>query len=166
MARRPNCLRAVAGWVLFAGGLLNGGVPGELRPLAGHGVSDCRRPARPDRGEESITGKSLGTDVEQQKLTLPIIFLLGRSSARQAGTPAEDPVCGRTATNGRPCVRTWPRAKLWTIPKNAAGLRHPRPCGVELPAAVAMLHHSGNTDGPGCPPAELVQRVFSLQFPG
>jgi octaprenyl-diphosphate synthase len=31
-------------------------------------------------GEERTTGKSLGTDVEQQKLTLPLIRLLGRAS--------------------------------------------------------------------------------------
>src|SRR5207302_728862 len=31
-------------------------------------------------GEERTTGKSLGTDVEQQKLTLPLIRLLGRVS--------------------------------------------------------------------------------------
>ncbi len=30
-------------------------------------------------GEESVTGKSLGTDVEQQKLTLPLIHLLNRA---------------------------------------------------------------------------------------
>jgi octaprenyl-diphosphate synthase len=36
-------------------------------------------------GEEKVTGKSLGTDVEQQKLTLPLIRLLERAPAAQAG---------------------------------------------------------------------------------
>jgi len=36
-------------------------------------------------GEERITGKSLGTDLEQQKLTLPLIRLLGRMSPDEAG---------------------------------------------------------------------------------
>src|SRR5262249_25288331 len=31
-------------------------------------------------GEERTTGKSLGTDLDQQKLTLPLIYLLGRAS--------------------------------------------------------------------------------------
>jgi octaprenyl-diphosphate synthase len=31
-------------------------------------------------GEERATGKSLGTDLEQQKMTLPLIHLLGRSA--------------------------------------------------------------------------------------
>ena len=35
-------------------------------------------------GEESVTGKSLGTDVEQQKLTLPLIHLLNRAPATLA----------------------------------------------------------------------------------
>jgi octaprenyl-diphosphate synthase len=35
-------------------------------------------------GEERITGKSLGTDVEQQKLTLPLIRLLEGASAEMA----------------------------------------------------------------------------------
>jgi len=34
-------------------------------------------------GEERATGKSLGTDVEQQKLTLPLIHLLGHASVEQ-----------------------------------------------------------------------------------
>ncbi|MHB1426355.1 MAG: polyprenyl synthetase family protein [Gemmataceae bacterium] len=33
-------------------------------------------------GEEKTTGKSLGTDVEQQKLTLPLIFLLSQCDKR------------------------------------------------------------------------------------
>jgi octaprenyl-diphosphate synthase len=33
-------------------------------------------------GEEKTTGKSLGTDVEQQKLTLPLIYLLSRGDKR------------------------------------------------------------------------------------
>ncbi len=36
-------------------------------------------------GEERRTGKSLGTDLDQQKLTLPLIRLLGRTSAEGAG---------------------------------------------------------------------------------
>jgi octaprenyl-diphosphate synthase len=32
-------------------------------------------------GEEQTTGKSLGTDVEQQKMTLPLIRLLSHASA-------------------------------------------------------------------------------------
>jgi octaprenyl-diphosphate synthase len=36
-------------------------------------------------GEERTTGKSLGTDVEQQKLTLPLIRLLGRAPAEVQG---------------------------------------------------------------------------------
>jgi octaprenyl-diphosphate synthase len=35
-------------------------------------------------GEEETTGKSLGTDLEQQKLTLPLIRLLTRASAEDA----------------------------------------------------------------------------------
>lgn len=35
-------------------------------------------------GQEQRTGKSLGTDLEQRKLTLPLIHLLHRSSAEQA----------------------------------------------------------------------------------
>ncbi len=35
-------------------------------------------------GEERTAGKSLGTDVEQQKLTLPLIRLLGHAPAEQA----------------------------------------------------------------------------------
>jgi octaprenyl-diphosphate synthase len=35
-------------------------------------------------GEERTTGKSLGTDLEQQKLTLPLIHLLGEVSPEQA----------------------------------------------------------------------------------
>jgi octaprenyl-diphosphate synthase len=35
-------------------------------------------------GEESTTGKSLGTDVEQQKLTLPLIYLLAQAPPEQA----------------------------------------------------------------------------------
>src|SRR5262249_35275736 len=34
-------------------------------------------------GQEDTTGKSLGTDLEQQKMTLPLIRLLSRSSAAQ-----------------------------------------------------------------------------------
>jgi len=36
-------------------------------------------------GEERTTGKSLGTDLEQQKMTLPLIRLLGAASAPTAG---------------------------------------------------------------------------------
>jgi octaprenyl-diphosphate synthase len=36
-------------------------------------------------GDESVTGKSLGTDLEQQKLTLPLIRLLAEAPAEQAG---------------------------------------------------------------------------------
>jgi octaprenyl-diphosphate synthase len=36
-------------------------------------------------GEERTTGKSLGTDVEQQKLTLPLIHLLNQAPAAVAG---------------------------------------------------------------------------------
>jgi octaprenyl-diphosphate synthase len=36
-------------------------------------------------GEERTTGKSLGTDLAQQKLTLPLIHLLARAPARVAG---------------------------------------------------------------------------------
>lgn len=36
-------------------------------------------------GEERATGKSLGTDVEQQKLTLPLIRLLAKASPERAG---------------------------------------------------------------------------------
>jgi octaprenyl-diphosphate synthase len=35
-------------------------------------------------GEEKTTGKSLGTDLEQQKLTLPVIYLLQNAPAEQA----------------------------------------------------------------------------------
>src|SRR5207302_417091 len=35
-------------------------------------------------GEERCTGKSLGTDVEQQKLTLPLLRLLHESPAERA----------------------------------------------------------------------------------
>ena len=35
-------------------------------------------------GEERVTGKSLGTDLEKQKLTLPIIHLLRESKAADA----------------------------------------------------------------------------------
>jgi octaprenyl-diphosphate synthase len=35
-------------------------------------------------GQERITGKSLGTDVDQQKLTLPVIRLLAQASAAEA----------------------------------------------------------------------------------
>jgi octaprenyl-diphosphate synthase len=35
-------------------------------------------------GEERITGKSLGTDLEQQKLTLPLIHLLGQAGEESA----------------------------------------------------------------------------------
>jgi octaprenyl-diphosphate synthase len=37
-------------------------------------------------GEERSAGKSLGTDLEQQKLTLPIIYLLQQSSAEKAAS--------------------------------------------------------------------------------
>src|SRR5262245_64023207 len=36
-------------------------------------------------GEERITGKSLGTDAELQKMTLPLIRLLRRSEPARAG---------------------------------------------------------------------------------
>jgi octaprenyl-diphosphate synthase len=36
-------------------------------------------------GEESVTGKSLGTDLEQQKLTLPLIRLFQNGSSEQSG---------------------------------------------------------------------------------
>src|SRR5262249_4788563 len=36
-------------------------------------------------GEESVTGKSLGSDLEQQKLTLPLIRLFQRGSSEQSG---------------------------------------------------------------------------------
>ncbi len=36
-------------------------------------------------GHEQATGKSLGTDLELQKLTLPVIFLLNHASAEQRG---------------------------------------------------------------------------------
>src|SRR5207302_4773414 len=36
-------------------------------------------------GEERTAGKSLGTDLEQQKLTLPLIRLLGQAPLEQAG---------------------------------------------------------------------------------
>jgi octaprenyl-diphosphate synthase len=35
-------------------------------------------------GEETLAGKSLGTDLEQQKLTLPLIYLLQNAPAEQA----------------------------------------------------------------------------------
>ena len=34
-------------------------------------------------GEERVTGKSLGTDLEKQKLTLPVIYLLRLRRARR-----------------------------------------------------------------------------------
>jgi octaprenyl-diphosphate synthase len=37
-------------------------------------------------GREAATGKTLGTDLQQQKLTLPLIYLLSRVSAEQAAT--------------------------------------------------------------------------------
>jgi octaprenyl-diphosphate synthase len=36
-------------------------------------------------GEERTTGKSLGTDLEQQKLTLPLIRLLKQATSEEAG---------------------------------------------------------------------------------
>ena len=45
-------------------------------------------------GEERVTGKSLGTDLEKQKLTLPVIQLLERGRSRGRG---DDP---------RPALRT------------------------------------------------------------
>ena len=37
-------------------------------------------------GEERVTGKSLGTDLEKQKLTLPVIYLLRLVEAQDAAT--------------------------------------------------------------------------------
>ena len=42
-------------------------------------------------GDERCTGKSLGTDIEQQKLTLPLIRLLRKVAARYPAPLAPDP---------------------------------------------------------------------------
>ena len=61
---------------------------GPFRPQPGHRLPDRRRHARPGRRRGSM-GKSLGTDLEKQKPTLPLIRLLAESAPLRAGEIVE-----------------------------------------------------------------------------
>ena len=72
------------------GALFSGMTPGVVEALArfGRGLGSAFQIADDLLdlvGEERTTGKSLGTDLEQQKLTLPLIRLLGRLPGDEAG---------------------------------------------------------------------------------
>jgi octaprenyl-diphosphate synthase len=67
-------------------------------------------------GSENKTGKSLGTDLQQQKLTLPLIHLLARSAPRQAHEIRE--------LLAHPDGQT--RERLLPLLKNAGALQYAR----------------------------------------
>ena len=75
----------------------------ELRPQPRPGLPDRRRPARPGWREDTA-GKTLGTDLAQQKLTLPVIHSLHRlpraeaDALRSAILSGGDGLCLRVLT--------------------------------------------------------------------
>jgi octaprenyl-diphosphate synthase len=56
-------------------------------------------------GEERTTGKSLGTDVEQQKLTLPLIYLLRQETTDVAGRVRQ--ILGSAGNHKREALRPY-----------------------------------------------------------
>mgnify|MGYP000088413800 CR=1 FL=1 len=56
-------------------------------------------------GEESIVGKSLGSDLAKQKATLPVIRLLGQLSASQRGEVVS--LLASASNNRRAALRPW-----------------------------------------------------------
>ena len=67
-------------------------------------------------GDEDTAGKTLGTDLEQQKLTLPVIHCLHRLPAAEARiAPRRDPHRRRRARACACCWR-WRRRNRWPTP--------------------------------------------------
>jgi octaprenyl-diphosphate synthase len=56
-------------------------------------------------GEESIVGKSLGSDLAKQKATLPVIRLLGQVTSAQRGEVVA--LLANSTHNGRAALRPW-----------------------------------------------------------
>ena len=87
-------------------------------------------------GDERSTGKSLGTDLEKQKLTLPLIRLLDRRPARdrrsRPGPPGRGPAREPPRAAGRP--RTIGRARLRLGPRPRVRRRWPSPSSTCSPS--------------------------------
>jgi octaprenyl-diphosphate synthase len=105
--------------ILYAVSCEVGGILGELDPgrcqrlhdfgmglgMAFQIADDCLDYA----GKESITGKSLGTDLHQGKVTLPLIYLmesLGESEARWLREALQRPLSGETEARIHSLVET------------------------------------------------------------
>ncbi len=67
-------------------------------------------------GEEKTTGKSLGTDVEQQKLTLPLIYLLDARRQRLVHARAADSEQSRQSQARSVAALSRRRAAAWNTP--------------------------------------------------
>ena len=78
-------------------------------------------------GEERTTGKSLGTDLEKQKLTLPLIRLLGRRPRRNRRSRPGPAGRGPAREPPRSCGPTWNDRARSTTPGTAPASAPPRP---------------------------------------
>ena len=100
-------------------------------------------------GEEQTTGKSLGTDLEQQKMTLPLIRLLaaraeGTGEARAAGVAG----AGRSQTRGVMAVPAGER-RAGLRPPQGGGFRGESAAGVGVSSAVGVPGGPGGGHGSG-----------------
>ena len=89
-------------------------------------------------GSEHHTGKSLGTDLQKQKLTLPLIHLLGQVTPQR-----RDEICELLS---RPDEQT--RARLLPILQNSGAIRYTRARADEFTVA-ARQHLALLPDSPG-----------------
>ena len=76
-------------------------------------------------GDEQTTGKSLGTDLEQQKMTLPLIRLMQQGPAGLAECGGSSPR-HRATTSASCCGRAWRRATGWITPGGRRRISRPR----------------------------------------
>ena len=107
-------------------------------------------------GEEKKTGKSLGTDVEQQKMTLPLIHLLEQGNAlapRHAG-------CWLTRrwSNATLCAGAWRKPAASPMPAAAPTTWPSAPQGTLLPARIS-LSRSSRSDGRAHRPAQSLTQA-------
>ena len=127
-------------------------------------------------GEERVTGKSLGTDLEKQKLTLPVIRLLAHRRARDRRD--DPPAAHRGQARAPPAAPAPPRedrrTRLRLAARQAArqagrrrprlpgrfrrqvGAAHPRP--VRRPARIVTPRRSDLTRTPVCDPCRATAR--------
>ena len=100
-------------------------------------------------GDEQTTGKSLGTDLEQQKMTLPLIRLHAAGAAGVGGARAADPPgAGRPQARAAAAVPGGER-RAGLRPAEGGGFRGEGAEGTGVPAGVGVPGGPGGGHGSG-----------------